>query len=343
MGLFRLILALAVVLGHGAGYPELVFVNGDTAVFCFFIISGFYMALLLDTVYAGRPIAFYLNRALRLYPAYFFVLFVSILYREYMTGEISVFFRSGIEPKIHAVISNVFFLGMDYLRFNAPIEFGYPKNWRLVPQAWSLDVEVMFYAVAPLFLMIKNKNTLIKPAVLFLVGLLALKYRIELKEWMLWITLPDYLLFFACGSISYSIYVYIRQAAWLNENIILSIAMSLGAAIVITSYLADIYNARTIGLKNSLLYLAITLWLPFLFVATRNFKIDRYIGELSYPIYLVHWLIIRIMNDYGLNVYQWKSTVGVVVATVVASMIIHHGIELPIEKLRMIVRSPSKA
>lgn len=60
MGLARLLLALSVVLAH---LPVLLgpLVNGHVAVQGFFIISGFYMALILDSKYhtdkRGRKIS----------------------------------------------------------------------------------------------------------------------------------------------------------------------------------------------------------------------------------------------------------------------------------------------
>lgn len=198
MGLLRLLLAFSVVLGHGAGYANLIFVNGSAAVFCFFMISGFYIALLLDTVYMGRLVAFYINRVLRLYPAYFFVLLIAIVYREAAVGDLSAFFISGIEHKSWAVVSNFLFFGMDYLRFNAVSEFGYPANWRIIPQAWSLDVEIMFYVIAPLFLAWVTNRHLVKFGFFVLLSLLAwgITWNIEYKGFPLWVTLPKYLVFF---------------------------------------------------------------------------------------------------------------------------------------------------
>src|ERR1700692_3494890 len=74
MGLLRLILALAVVVDHAPQSFSLKLVPGDVAVEMFFMISGFYMALILSTRYdTGNRSgigAFYIARSLRLWPAY---------------------------------------------------------------------------------------------------------------------------------------------------------------------------------------------------------------------------------------------------------------------------------
>src|SRR5689334_14401820 len=76
MGLVRLLLALAVVLSH-TPTAEFHFIGGGLAVQAFFIVSGFYMALVLDGKYADAR-TFYSNRLLRLAPAYFVVLVVGL-------------------------------------------------------------------------------------------------------------------------------------------------------------------------------------------------------------------------------------------------------------------------
>ena len=49
MGLLRFILAASVVLAHSGDFFGFKFTGGLIAVETFFIISGFYMALILDT------------------------------------------------------------------------------------------------------------------------------------------------------------------------------------------------------------------------------------------------------------------------------------------------------
>src|SRR5580698_4577101 len=78
MGTIRLVLALLVAFGHlSQPDPTTRWWTSSAAIFAvkaFFVLSGFYMALVLDTGYRSRPVSdFYLSRALRLLPAYWFV------------------------------------------------------------------------------------------------------------------------------------------------------------------------------------------------------------------------------------------------------------------------------
>lgn len=77
MGILRLLLAFFVVIGHSHsiyGYAGM----GGAAVPAFFIISGFYMTLILETKYRGSDQLwlFYSNRVLRLFPLYWFFVLI---------------------------------------------------------------------------------------------------------------------------------------------------------------------------------------------------------------------------------------------------------------------------
>ena len=82
MGLLRVLLALSVVAAHSTPILGTSLVGGRVAVQTFFILSGFYMALVLDGKYRGRGSyrTFLQQRFLRLFPAYWFVLVLALLY-----------------------------------------------------------------------------------------------------------------------------------------------------------------------------------------------------------------------------------------------------------------------
>ena len=82
MGLIRLLLALAVVVGHSWQIRGLSFVTPSFAVSIFFAISGFYMALVLNSKYdvslRGSRL-FWSNRLLRLFPTYWIVFLLTLV------------------------------------------------------------------------------------------------------------------------------------------------------------------------------------------------------------------------------------------------------------------------
>src|SRR5580700_9601293 len=73
LGSFRLLLAMLVLVSHTASYihPALPPLElGNIGVFLFFVVSGFVICEACDIFYRGRLANFLLNRALKIYPAY---------------------------------------------------------------------------------------------------------------------------------------------------------------------------------------------------------------------------------------------------------------------------------
>ena len=104
-----LVLAMAVVLYHLgindlAGFP---LISGRAAVFSFFVISGFYMAMVLKTRYTEQALGpkyvriFYLSRFLRLYPIYAVVLTAFLAVAGTSRSTLTVVGRfSGLGPPV---------------------------------------------------------------------------------------------------------------------------------------------------------------------------------------------------------------------------------------------------
>src|SRR5438093_7095325 len=77
MGMFRFLLALSVVIAHTKAIYGYELIGGYLSVNSFFIISGFYMAFILNEKYIGKNSSYRLfitNRFLRIYPIYWLTL-----------------------------------------------------------------------------------------------------------------------------------------------------------------------------------------------------------------------------------------------------------------------------
>ena len=80
MGTIRFLLAFSVVFAHMDLHSQF-FNNGSDAVQLFFIISGFYMFMVLKEKYVKLDRSYWYfisNRFLRLYPIYFLILIMTI-------------------------------------------------------------------------------------------------------------------------------------------------------------------------------------------------------------------------------------------------------------------------
>ena len=84
MGILRFLLAACVVAGHSTPIMGLPLLEAGMAVKAFFMISGFYMTLILSGKYRVRNAEgywlFISNRFLRIYPSYLVVLGVSLVF-----------------------------------------------------------------------------------------------------------------------------------------------------------------------------------------------------------------------------------------------------------------------
>ena len=79
-------------------------------------------------------------------------------------------------------------------------------------------------------------------------------------------------------------------------------------------------------------YLLFTAGMPFLFILTKDIKWDSYIGEISYPLYLVHGFIIGSLNylRFGPSV---KLAI-IIVATLAISTALFVFVDRPVDRFR---------
>src|SRR6266481_2956213 len=128
MGILRLLLALSVIADHTKGMFGNRLVGGPTAVQSFYMISGFYMALVLNGKYnfPGSYRPFIIQRLLRLYPVYALVLLATVLWAWagfHWTGTPHTnalnWVSSDLGPfaKTLLVISHITLIGQDAVSF----------------------------------------------------------------------------------------------------------------------------------------------------------------------------------------------------------------------------------
>lgn len=276
MGVLRLILALSVVAGHGDFWRPFFFINSSAAVICFFVVSGFYMALVLNEKYTDTA-SFFAARAIRLYPAYFFFLAIVM----------AVMLRGGATFDPLVLATSLTIVGLDYLIIYAQ----HPLGPIPIGQAWSIAVELQFYAVAALFF--KSRGGIVS---VMLIGLL-LHVALNIGEFFstpLEVRLSlNTLVFFGMGGIAYLAY---RRIDGLSAAVRLLLAAGAAACFLVIPYLYDglrIDPARP-DWRFYPIYLGVAALVPSLFSLTKNNRVDRLLGELSYPIYLCHVFVYAI-------------------------------------------------
>lgn len=346
MGVLRLLLATAVVVYH-LRVPHLL-TGGPVAVESFFIISGFYMALILDGRYADAW-TFYTNRALRLFPTYWVIAAASFVYVcIFASNRFAGFAALPTDAKLLIGATNLTLAGQDAVWFLASNGQGLlvvrafqdtsyetsPQLWHflLVFQAWSLSVEIAFYAMAPLLL--RQRTAVIAAVALLSFGLRCYAYSIGVDQdpWT-YRFFPFELSLFLAGSCAYRLY---RRCKARIEG---SNAVVMAIPVVATLYLLVTYSQPLdlmiwkFSMKMLAFYGVLCLSLPFIFALTKDIGWDRLIGELSYPLYLCHILVISIVPSLGDFSPVHRDVISLVLS-LVASAALVIGIERPTARIR---------
>lgn len=357
MGLLRFFLAFAVVnvhghlLSHNLIYP-------DIAVQSFYIISGFYMAMILNEKYNRPEISykdFILSRFFRIAPAYFFMLISTILVSliawlsfSMMLSPLQYWFEYydilSTSSLIYIIAPQVSLIGLDVSMFSFVDSFGeykftdqyyveQIKLWRFlaVPQGWTLSLEFYFYLLAPFIVKKTIRFILLIIVASFLIRLVtAIYFKLHLDPWS-YRFFPSEIMFFLCGSIAYRLFVINNTQEEISHNKTKYFCFFLIiAAGVIGRYSHTVGN---LYLFSTTVMGILFLILPKLFVATKNNKFDRYIGELSYPLYISHMLVIWVSELIFNNGGMWQR-INIAFVSILLSILIYEFIDKRVDKFR---------
>lgn len=140
-GSLRLLLAIVVALSH-AGVSWQGRHIGVMAVVIFLLLSGYVVSGLLTPGgrLAASPARFYIERAARLLPLYYFFMLLGGLAAFYRVD--SPFLQGSGTPI--QILANILVIPLNYSMLLAHL-----NSYLLVPPAWSLGLEIQFYLLAP--------------------------------------------------------------------------------------------------------------------------------------------------------------------------------------------------
>lgn len=353
MGNLRTLFAITVVLAHSSWFDGFVFVGGRNAVQLFYIISGFLISHVICTNVAYRdPWKFYLNRALRIYPIYYAVALLALIAIPICNHKIFEFYSNIPGAAIaFLTLSNLFIFGQDWVMFSGvnnghlvftsdflQSDFLLFKGL-LVRQAWTLGVELSFYALAPFIL----RSSRIMILLLFLsLSIRGLLFSVGLGTSDPWTYrfFPAELAFFLVGALAnqhllpmWKRFVSSKGLVWLPR------AATYALISLCVSYflipLQEIY-------KVPILFSVFLAFLPLAFLYQNTSKIDKTIGELSYPIYIGHLFIIMILGKiigHHILTTPFLVALGNVFVAVIFAYYLNKYIGRRVENLRVKVKS----
>ena len=305
MGLFRVILAISVVLSHivKTETPFYQGFGGTNSVEIFFLVSGFYIALILDKTYKSKRM-FYLNRILRLYPVYLIVCLLVLLTSILRRGFAENLFGYSPLVLLISTFSNLTLIGTDWLMFfdtsNGGIQLTSSvvtgdrmRDLLWIAPAWSLGIEITFYAMAPILCRWRSRFLIAA-----IIGICTIRIFFNQSEFNFAESpfdarfFPFELPYFLVGIL---LYRYKRDA---KLEITIPLKYLYSALFLFFLIFEPIPSSFDLSRTASMAVLVIVAAVVVLFGQSSEF--DRKFGELSYPIYISHVFIAQ--------VYEFSST-----------------------------------
>jgi len=266
--------------------------NGDRGVALFFVLSGFILCLPFAHHYInhGKKVQlkkYYLRRVTRLEPPYFIA----------MTGIFILQLATHISPASvlfpHWLASLAY--SHDLIYHHTPV---------LTVVAWSLEIEIQFYLLAPflfrLLALHKHARRLIIICAIVLLVFLQGRYAPP------FISIYGYAQFFLTGILLADFYVSGAATSVFNKNWIIPLAIACLAGIM---YL-PVNDPGAYTISSFFVQLAFPLLIGLLYYAILkngilknvfSYKFIPIIGGMCYSIYLLHYTIIAALGRFTLQ------------------------------------------
>lgn len=294
---------------------------GYVGVDIFFVISGFLITQIIFTGLENNKFSlkkFYRNRIRRIFPSLIAVLVVLLVlgYIFFSPTELA-------QVGKHIQASSFFYENFQLIR-----EIGY---WDEVAQlkpllhCWSLAIEEQFYIFWPLLLVIIYKlklNNIITFSILCFF-LFALPRHFEINEFYNIISRSWQLAF---GGYAFILSYYFKWIPAALKKIYLYIYILFFISILIS------YNNQQYSTAKTLIVVLGTMAIIVL-LSNINFKsaifsndILIFVGLISYPLYLIHYVIISFFHIVGIDVS--KNGIFIIIASIIISFLLYRCIEV---------------
>lgn len=309
-------------------------------VYVFMILSGFVIFLLLDK--AREPYAVFLTRRFfRLAPLFLVMLGVSCFTLAFELRTLdNLFWRNSHvydSIKIHQETLAHFW---PHLAAHATLMHGLvsdrwlmDSNFTFLSQGWSISLEWQFYVVAPLAFLWLQRQQFGRLAILL--GLVAALGSIRYASAGF---LPNQFVYFAVGAASYfawrdgdwfrRIHARAHDMALLVIGLCLFFALKEPLPMLVWLLVLDLLLAQRAGIITPL---------TGLLDRVLSFPALRWLGEISYSVYLVHmtllYVVFRAVTKLDHDLFGWKflflALPGTVALTLLVAIVTHRFIEKP--------------
>jgi peptidoglycan/LPS O-acetylase OafA/YrhL len=345
----RAVAVLAVLLFH-AGLSWIQ--GGALGVDIFYVLSGFLITALLvaerDRTGSIGLGAFYLRRARRLYPALILVLlFVGIAWGLVLKPRLPTLRGDVLATTFYVANWRFAFSGQGYFAsFNTPSP---------LLHTWSLAVEEQFYLLWPIIviLLLRHRRNVSRWA-LALVGLAFVNTLLESLAgvWTdrLYYGTDTRAIELLLGAALGAWYARRDPAATLSSSARTSLQIAGVAAGAGTLWMFHAVNGQSAFLYRGGFLLVAVLMVVVIAAAALvpsgrlawvlGQQPLRYLGQISYGIYLWHWPLFLLLNHERTGLSTAPLLVVRLVVTLAVSMLSYHLIELPVRLRRLRLPRP---
>jgi peptidoglycan/LPS O-acetylase OafA/YrhL len=288
LGAFRFFLAGLVAISHL--WEDMMHGPAAYSVWGFYVISGYLMAYILNNHYEYSKkgiITFYYNRFIRIFPAYYFALLLSVLVYKFCVIQ-----------GVSTIILNPQFLKpieIEQYLFNILLLPIFDSSAELVPVSSALSLEVGFYLLAPLLTVNKWCSL---TAIVITAGV---NYKIGINIEHFADRYAGYWTALFAFSVGSSIFFFkdsfkLRLGKW-------SYVLWISNCLIWFWYP---YYPWTIGLYISVL---LTIFILLELIEKKSSSLDNLLGDMSYIIYLLHttfgYLLICVMTNLKIRGFNF--------------------------------------
>jgi len=233
-----------------------------------------------------------------------------------------------------------------HLAFCANFGQSDPQLWKflLVPQAWTLGVELSFYALAP-FIVRRWRPLIALFCCAWFARAAGAAFGLVYDPWN-YRFFPFELGIFLLGALSCKLFLRYAKAICLRPKA--QWMAYIGTIIILVT-------ASHPRLHGSIVTAALLFWtflaLPFLFHFQQNHRFDGILGELSYPLYIGHYLVTEFMGrNRSWGEQQFGALISsdaffsllAIAASLVVALLLKVAIADPMEKFRKTVKSQDR-
>ncbi len=330
LNLFRFFAAITVVMFHFAysippfdeGLLNRLIGNGHFAVTFFFVLSGFVMVLSnqkSNLKLYSEKIRFWKKRAIRLLPLYYLAIIMYVL------------FALGVNKPIDwkEMLLNV--IGVHAWDLNPHPEIN--------PPSWSLSAEFFFYLLTPTLLLfsksISIKKNIFIAVIVWLITVISFVFFMQYHQrdlpfnfFPLW-----HLSTFFIGITTAHIWIALKDKISYNKHYFLLFFIM--CLTLFCTFNTGFFHKKHIALFAPIF--AIIIFIAVLFEKDNKVKLPNqffdFLGDLSYPIYILHWPFLIYFNYFFQDVNTMVWLVKYLCGLVAFSILLNFTIERFFKKL----------